>query len=161
MIINVRSSLQCVSNCFFIDFLSSSYWLVSTSHERIKLMFQFLIELSFQIHDHIELLLFQLFSDWIFSILIGFLLNTSIFNYYFNHHIKHTNAMQRLSNIEPWMWKRCIFMSILMGMYSLIKLKIGRYEQHKQTNKQMFFFYYMDFHLDFKRGGEVFFFKFG
>ncbi len=45
-------------------------------------------------------------------------------------------------------------MSILMSMYSLIKLKIGRYEQHKQTNKQMFYYYYyMDFHLDFKRGG--------
>jgi len=47
-------------------------------------------------------------------------------------------------------------MSILMSMYSLIKLKIGRYEQHKQTNKQMFYYYYMDFHLDLKGGGGNF-----
>lgn len=150
---------MCIQLFFYcLTFFHHHIDIISISHEHIKLMFQFLIELLFQIHDHIELLLCQLFSDWFFSMLIDFLLNMSIFKCYFNHHIKHTNTIQRLCNIEAWMWKRCIFMSILMSMYSLIKLKIGRYEQHKQTNKQMFYYYYyMDFHLDFKRGRGGFF----
>lgn len=43
-----------------------------------------------------------------------------------------------------------------MGRYLLIKLKIGRYEQRKQKTNNLF--YYMDFHLDFERGGARWFF---
>lgn len=49
-------------------------------------------------------------------------------------------------------------MSILMGRYSLIKLKIGKYEQHNETNKLFVFIIWISIQIFKGEGGLGFFF---